>query len=82
MTTNYDLGFQAGIDEACSVALVLEEKWRNTARRMRERKRWFFGWYTDPIAERDAKSVEAAADGIAAIRKVVASRKPDRTTVL
>ncbi len=73
--TNYDLGYRAGLKEACSIALVLEEKWRNSAKRHRtERQRWFFGWYTDPIADRDAKSIEAAANGIAAIRTVLSDR--------
>ena len=76
LDTNYDLGRQAGLKEASDIALVLEEKWRITAIRHREqRRRWFFGWYTDPIADRDAKSIEAAANGIAAIRQVIAERR-------
>jgi hypothetical protein len=75
--TNYDLGFREGIEMACRVALTLEEKWRNTATRHRaSRQRWFFGWYIDPVADRDARSIEAAADGIKAIRTVLAERIP------
>lgn len=79
MTTNYDLGFQEAQKRADEIALCLEERWRNTAKRHREkRKRWFFGWYVDPIAERNAQTIESAADGIAAIRKVISEQKPKR----
>lgn len=76
--TNYDLGFAAGIKRADEIALTLEEKWRNTAAKYRTRKRWFFGWFTDPAYDSAAKSVEAAADGIAAIRKVLGWQTPTR----
>ncbi len=79
MTTNYDLGFYAAMKEADRVALSLEERWRNTAKRNRENgRRWFLGWYVPTMIERDSKTIEAAADGIKAIRTVLASRKPVR----
>lgn len=77
MTTNYDLGFYAAMKEADRVALNLETRWRATANRNRENgRRWFFGWYTPTMIERDAKTIEAAANGIKAIRTVLANRKP------
>lgn len=81
MTTNYDLGFQAALKRADEIALCLEEKWRNSAKRHREtNRRWFFGWFTPTLVERDARSIEAAADGIKAIRKVVSEQTPLRVT--
>lgn len=59
----------------CALACYdLELRWRSAANRIREagtRKSWLFGTYVMPHAERKAAAIEAAANGLAAVRKII-----------
>lgn len=61
-----------------TICLDLEIRWRKSAERLRREGTWNTGWpfnrtFVAPKWEQAAKDTEAAADGLAAIRKLIAS---------
>lgn len=68
----YKDGFSSGQLKAHDVAFELENRWRKTANRYRANAGRFFGrrWMVM------AKTVDAAVEGIAAIRMVIMKQKP------
>lgn len=66
------------------IAAGLAERWEATAAKIRaDGTRRFFGFgkpYVTPIAERDAKTVDAAAKGLRTVESLIrdgVSRRPD-----
>lgn len=79
---SYDKGFRDGLAAANEVALDLETRWRNSAQKVREAGTYTAGWFKKrtfvaPKWEENARTTEAATDGIKAIRGIVANLKPD-----
>jgi hypothetical protein len=67
-----DVAVEAERLRCAILALDLENRWRASAERTRaDGRTWFFGWYTKPAFERAAKDIEAAADGLAAVRRFI-----------
>jgi hypothetical protein len=63
-----------------AICADLEARWRASARRLRYEGTWNTGWpfykkFVAPKWEQAAKDTEAAADGLAAVRKIIASGK-------
>lgn len=61
-----------------AICADLEERWRKSAQRLRTAGTWNTGWpfrrtFVALKWEQAAKDMESAANGIAAIRKVIAS---------
>jgi hypothetical protein len=61
-----------------TICLGLEIRWRKSAERLRREGTWNTGWpfYRNFVAakwEQAARDTEAAADGLAAVRKLIAS---------
>lgn len=59
-----------------AICADLENRWRRSAQRLRRDGTWNTGWpfrrtFVAPKWEQAAKDTEAAADGIAAIRKMI-----------
>lgn len=78
---DYDEGFRAGLARANEVALDLEIRWRNCAQKTRAEGTFNTGWpfrrtFVAKGFDRSAKDIEAAADGIRAIRTIVHNLKP------
>lgn len=71
---DYHEGFRDALKVAEAVALELEDRWRRSA--AKERERGDRSWFGGIECEKNAKSLEAAADGIKAIRSIISSRKP------
>lgn len=76
----YNEGFNDGIDFANEVAFDLETRWRNSASAMRVRGTFSTGlfrrkYFVAKAFENEAKGIEAAANGIKAIREMILSRK-------
>lgn len=58
----------------------LEQRWRSTAAKTRRDGTWTTGWpfnrtFVAPKWEQAARNIEAAADGISAIRKLIMDGK-------
>ena len=67
---------QAERERCAEVAACLAEKWEATAAKLRSEgtcKPWFGKPYVKPFYERDAKTIDAAAQGIRAIERVIRS---------
>lgn len=65
---------QAERDRCAAVCFDLERRWRRSADRIRAaevRRSWLFSIYVIPYAERNAAAIEAAANGLAAVRKAI-----------
>ncbi len=65
-------------DRCEAICADLENRWRQSAQRLRRDGTWKTGWpfrstFVAPKWEQAAKDTEAAADGIAAIRKLIRS---------
>jgi len=63
-----------------AICADLEARWRRSAQRLRYDGTWNTGWpfyrkFVAPKWEQSARDTESAADGIAAIRKIIASGK-------
>lgn len=80
-TRTYEQGFRDGVATANGVAADLEERWRAAAAKTRADgtcRSWFFGWRVRiaPAYEKNAKTIESAADGIKAIREIGNTLQP------